>query len=389
MRVVVSCVPQTGHVVPLLALAQAFDARGDEVVVATGPDVAELVLARNLRFHPVGQPLDAWFAALRARTRGFPGDGLAPSRVESYFVPRLFGEIGMALMVDDLLELCRELEAEILVFDPYVFAAPLVAAVSGAHPVVHCIAALMDEDVLGLAADAVSPIWREFGLDVPSAAGLYSGSTLTICPPSLDPAAGRRHTQALRPAPLPVIEPADLPVSFDNPRRPLVYLTLGTFSNNDLDLFRLVIAALEDEQVNVLATVGRDNDPSVLAPLPDNARAERFVPQADVLPHCSAVIHHAGAGTMFGVLSHGLPSLALPQSADNFNNAALMQRAGAAQVLMPGEVTVPAVASKLRAVLESTDISERTRLIADEIRAMPSPDEMAARLAGQFASSPA
>ena len=169
------------------------------------------------------------------------------------------------------------------------------------------------------------------------------------------------------------------------------FVQLAAFvgDDDDLDLFRLVIAALEDEQVNVLATVGRDNDPSVLAPLPDNARAERFVPQADVLPHCSAVIHHAGAGTMFGVLSHGLPSLALPQSADNFNNAALMQRAGAAQVLMPGEVTVPAVASKLRAVLESTDISERTRLIADEIRAMPSPDEMAARLAGQFASSPA
>ena len=66
-----------------------------------------------------------------ARTRGIPGDGLAPSRVEGYFVPRLFGEIGMALMVDDLLELCKVSEPALLVFDPYLFAAPLVAEATG------------------------------------------------------------------------------------------------------------------------------------------------------------------------------------------------------------------------------------------------------------------
>ena len=67
-----------------------------------------------------------------ARERGgYPGDGLAPSRVEGYFVPRLFGEIGMALMVDDLLELCKVIEPALLVFDPYLFAAPLVAAATG------------------------------------------------------------------------------------------------------------------------------------------------------------------------------------------------------------------------------------------------------------------
>jgi hypothetical protein len=90
---------------PLLPLAQAFAGRGDEVVVASGPDAAEAVTSRGLSFRAVGPAFGSWFAALRARTRGVPGDGLAPSRVEGYFVPRLFGEIGMALMVDDLLEL--------------------------------------------------------------------------------------------------------------------------------------------------------------------------------------------------------------------------------------------------------------------------------------------
>jgi MGT family glycosyltransferase len=167
-----------------------------------------------------------------------------------------------------------------------------------------------------------------------------------------------------------------------DPQRPLVYLTLGTFSNNDLDLFRLVLAALEDEPVNVLATIGRDNDPAALAPLPANARVERFVPQTEVLPHCSAVIHHAGAGTMFGVLAHGLPSLALPQSADNFKNAALLTAAGAALTLMPGDVTDAALRSGLRTVLESGSQRQRARHLAEEIAAMPSPGDVAAWLAG-------
>ncbi len=381
MRVIVSCVPQTGHILPLLPLAQAFQARGDEVVVASGPDAEEAVSGAGLSFRVVGPPFDAWFDALRARTRGIPGDGLDPARIESYFAPRLFGEIGTALMIDDLLALSRELQPTLVVFDPYVFAAPLVAAVVGAHGVLHGIGPLMDRHVLDLVADAVSPIWREFGIDVPPAAGVNSGTTLAICPPSLDPdAAGLPGVRALRPAPLPTDEPRALPVSFPEPERPLVYLTLGTFSNNALGLFRLVLDALEDALVNVLATVGRENDPSALAPIPANARVERYIPQNDILPHCTAVIHHAGAGTMFGVLAHGLPSLTLPQSADNFVNAELLASAGAARNLMPGEVTELAVVSGIGAVLDTASYRGRARLLAAEIAAMPSPDEVAATL---------
>ena len=172
-----------------------------------------------------------------------------------------------------------------------------------------------------------------------------------------------------------------MPVSVANPEHPLVYLTLGTFSNNDLDLFRLVLKALEDEPVNVLATIGRDQDPSALAPIPENARVEQYIPQAEVLPHCAAVVHHAGAGTMFGVLAHGLPSVALPQSADNFINANLLTGAGAAITLMPGEVTGAAVEAALRAPCSApAPIVEQARKLADEIAAMPSADYVAAEL---------
>ncbi len=382
MRVIVSCVPQTGHVAPLLPLAEAFVANGDEVTIASGPDAEPVASGRGLAFRVVGPALEFWFSTLSARTRGIPGDGLAPSRVQGYFVPRLFGEIGMALVLDDLLALCRELEPTLLVFEPYFLAAPLVAALTGAHPVLHGIGPRPDPGVMELASDAVSPIWREFGFDVPPAAGIYSGTAVAICPPSFDPVGpGDDRFQALRPTPLPLPEPAPLPVSFAHPGHPLIYLTLGTFSNSDLGLFRLVLAALEDESVNVIATVGRDNDPLELGPTPENARVERFIDQAQLLPHCAAVVHHAGAGTMFGVLAHGLPSLTLPQSADNFINATLLAKAGAAQNLMPGEVTGVSVRSGLRSVLDDAGYRRSAQKIADEIGAMPSPREVASVLA--------
>jgi hypothetical protein len=381
VRVIVSCVPQTGHLVPLLPLAEAFSAQGDEVTVASGPDAEAVATSRGLGFRAVGPGFDAWFDALGRRTRGLPGDGLAPERVESYFVPRLFAEIGTSFMVDDLLKLCEELEPELLVFDPYVFAAPLVAELTGTASVLHNIGALMSVDVLELASDAVSPIWREFGISVPEAAGVFAGTTLAICPYSLDPnVIDLARVRPLRPVPVPLASPFALPVSFPDPARPLVYVTLGTFSNNDLDLFRLILAALDHEPVNVLATIGRDNDPVALAPLPDNARVARFIPQAELLPHCSVVVHHAGAGTTFGVLAHGLPAVAVPQSADNFVMAGRLATSGAARTLMPSEVTADAVRSAVRVALEDPECRYQAQLLAGEIAGMPPPGEVAADL---------
>ena len=84
---------------------------------------------------------------------------------------------------------------------------------------------------------------------------------------------------------------------------------------------------------------------------------------------------------MFGALAHGLPSLALPQSADNFVNATLLAKAGAAQNLMPGEVTEACVRSGLHSVLDDAGYRQRAQLLADEIDAMPSPHEVASLLA--------
>jgi UDP:flavonoid glycosyltransferase YjiC (YdhE family) len=381
MRVLVSCIPQSGHLLPLLPLARAFADQGDDVLVATGADGADAVTAAGLAFRPSGPTFPQWYDALRARTRGVPGDGLLPERVERYFLPRLFGEVGTALVVDDLMSVAAEHQPDLIVFDPVMFAAPLVAEKRGSRAVQHMVGPLYDESTLELVADAVSPIWREFGLQVPEAAGMFADMTLAICPPSLDPrAAAQPGIEWLRPTALPNPAAPAPPHAYDDPARPLVYLTLGTFSNTNLDLFRLVSDALAGDPVNVIVTIGRDNDPGALGVTSPNVHVARFIPQADLLPHCAAVVHHAGAGTTFGLLAHGLPSVALPQGADNFTIADRLATAGASVTLSPGDVTREAVADALRTVLREPSYAESAQQIAAEIAAMPPPEEVAQQL---------
>ena len=70
----------------------------------------------------------------------------------------------------------------------------------------------------------------------------------------------------------------------------------------------------------------------------------------------------------------------LPQSADNFTISGRLAEAGVAQVLMPGEVTAPALRAGLRSVLEVPIHRQRAHELAEEMALMPSPEDVAAKL---------
>ena len=147
----------------------------------------------------------------------------------------------------------------------------------------------------------------------------------------------------------------------------------------------MVLHALAGEPIDVVATVGEQQDPASLGPIPSNNRVERFIPQAELLPSCAAVVHHGGAGTTFGALSHGLPQLIIPQGADNFEHAAMCETAGATLTLRPGEAISVAIARAVRRLLDEPSFAAASRRAAAEIAAMPGPTEVADTLRTLFA----
>lgn len=142
-------------------------------------------------------------------------------------------------------------------------------------------------------------------------------------------------------------------------------------------MFRVVLDAL-DGDISALVTTGRDVDPGELGPAPPRVRLERFVPQAHVLPRAAAVVSHGGSGTTLGALAHALPLVLLPQAADQFDNAARCERAGAAIVIRPDELTADALRSALARVLDDRSLADGAARIAAEIEAMGTPEEVAA-----------
>ena len=378
MRVLVTCVPAAGHLNPLTPLVEALMAQGDEVVVATGTDPGGAVARLGAAQRAAGHTEDHWLGALVQRTRGNPGDGLAPDRIMHYFIPRLFGEVAASDMVDDVIAVGREMEPDLVLAETFAFAGPPAAAALGVPLVHHLIGPMLPHDVIELVNDAVTPMWRSLGLDSPRHAGIYSGVTIAISPPSFETLAlPEGEALPLRPTTLPTRPPAPT-------EPPTVYLTMGTFFGGNSAVFRAVLDGLADEAVRVVATVGADQDPSVLTPVPANATVERFIPQADLLPECSLVVHHGGAGTMFGALAHGLRQVVVPQGADNFIHGDLITRAGVGTTIGPDELTPDRVRRDVVSLLGDDDAAHAGRRLAEEIRAMPSAADVAAELRTRF-----
>jgi UDP:flavonoid glycosyltransferase YjiC (YdhE family) len=141
--------------------------------------------------------------------------------------------------------------------------------------------------------------------------------------------------------------------------------------NQAPEVFRAVIDGCLAHPVNLLLTTGPDFDAAQLGRLPPAVRVSPFVPQAAVLPHCRAVVSHAGAGTMLGALCHGLPQLCLPQGTDQPSNTAALLPTGAALALEPEQITADRVAAALGRLLDEPGFGHAAGRLRAEIDQMP------------------
>jgi UDP:flavonoid glycosyltransferase YjiC (YdhE family) len=385
MKVLFSAVPEAGHLNPLLPFARALADRGHAVAFASAPAFARRAAAAGFAAHPVGDELDAWFAELARRVGGPPGEGLAPEAIEGWFVPRLFAQVGAERTIAPLAAVVTAWRPDLVVHDPYQFAAPLAATLAGVPHVTHGLGPLPPLDVFEQAGEAVAPLWREQGAQPPPYAGVFAHAYLSVSPSSLEgalPVALSGRVWPLQPVGYDARGPStDAPGWLAGlPNRPTVYATLGTHLNTDRAVFRAILDGLADQDVNVIVTVGENNDPAWVGPAPRNARVERYIPQSVLLDRCAVVVSHGGSGTILPALARGIPLLLIPQGADNFTNAARCEQAGVGITVRPGEVSAGAIRAGLRRLLDGTTFRDSSRRVAAEIAAMPAPSQVVGQL---------
>lgn len=368
MRILFGSWPGYGHLLPMVPLIRAAQQGGHEVVVSSGEDMSTLIGQLGGSAHRSGLTLAESYARL-------PDQVIVsqlPAEEQPGFAARHFFGAGAVDRARDVLHLLDTWRPDLVVHDTVELGSATAAAMHGIAHVTHGYGPMVPR-TLDFAA-AIGSAISDAGL-VDPIPGVLAAPYVDICPPGLRGSEPSPWTAVhpLRPSPGEVGPDVGAGIDFSELSHPdTVYVTLGTIMNQSPGVFRAVIEGCTRRPVNLVVTTGPGFDPAVLGPLPPAVRTAPFLPQAAVLPHCRAVVSHAGAGTILGALCHGLPQLCLPQGTDQpFNTAALLPT-GAALALQPDEITADAVADALGRLLEEPSFRQAAHRLRAEIDTMPS-----------------
>lgn len=374
MRVLFTTQPAYGHFFPLVPLARELVASGHEVLVATAKRFCPVVEASGLRAVPAGMDWEETHGGMAA---AFPALlEVPPEGAKDFVIGQLFAGVTAMRTVPDLLGICETWRPDVLVRENTEFGAVVVADLTGVpHVAVQAVAfAHLEESRESLRLN-LSLVRGGFGLAPDLALDrLYPHFVISFVPPSLHEAGGRlpdtlSHLRA------PVF---DRPEGESLPHwvgvldeRPTVCMTLGTVFTGRSERYVVVIEGLADEPVNLVVTTGQRHDPQAFGPLPPNVHVERYVPQSLLFPHCAAVIHHGGSGTVLAALTHALPQVIVPMGADQTNNARRCRELGAARVISGDDYSPATVREAVSAVLHDDSYRRAAGRLRAEIAHLP------------------
>ena len=367
----------------MLPLAQAFQQRGHGVAWATSPDALPGLGQTGFELFRAGLAMDE---ARRIYHQRWPqAASLYGEEHAGYMFPRLFGGVVAPAMIADL-EAALDLYApHLVILEPAALAMPLVCQRRGVKYVLHAYGLMLPQSHLTEAMREFSPHWQRAGIDSPQDAGLYRNLYIDIAPPSLQTSTeiGPGYSQLLSPTTFQTkYEPA-LPErllhAMTCSTRPKIYLTFGTVFNQ-LEALRTAAMGLSRLDAVVVVTVGGSGNMDDFSSLPENVYVERYLNQAALLEHCSAVVSHGGAGTVLGTAVYGVPQLILPQAADHFRNARALANVGAGLAIGNDQCTPGAVEAATLCLLSTRSYVDAAQCLADEIRLMPTADDVVSKL---------
>jgi UDP:flavonoid glycosyltransferase YjiC (YdhE family) len=373
VRVLFTAAPVPSHFQIHIPFALALRNAGHDVALASGPDIVPRIERLGLPAVSVGPPLVA--------QRPPPSD---PAERflwawEEYFVGRAAAE-----RLGDVFEYCQAWLPDLVVRENTEFAGCVAAEALG---IPHAIIQLGNIEATQQLAAGVLTAWlddlrADMGLPPdPDLAMMYRYLLLLLVPRSF-------HGWSI---PLPTTARFLRPVSFDRtgdeglpdwvdalPHKQTVYMTLGTVHNARVDLFALVIDALRDEPLNLIITVGRNQDPSQFGPQPAHVKIERYIPQSLLLPRCDLMINCAGMSSLRTAFEHALPLVLLPLASDHPVNAARCETIGVARVLDPRTASPASVRDAVKTVLSDPSYRSHAKQLQQEMMAMPGPERAVA-----------
>jgi UDP:flavonoid glycosyltransferase YjiC (YdhE family) len=369
MRAILSSIPQHGHLLPLLPLARALRAQGDEVAFLTGAGMGPVLLAEDIPLLPAGPMPDVLGEETFRRTGENPFIHPTPTAAAAFFAG-----VRIDLSAEEALAGGRAFEPDLVIRERLDYLGPLVAADRGVPLATLTFGPAVPPFLIDVVDEAARSQYTARNLPTPA-----DRWYLDTCPPALQ-VDGWQHPptwHALRPEPHRDNGDAVAPPKAS--ARPRVLVTFGTFFNAPEKMTPL-LRELSTVDVDIVVTLGLVSTADQYDVDQDRVTFVPFTALSTLLTGVDVVLTHGGAGTTLGSLAAGIPLVLTPVGADNFLNAGQVAAAGAGISLLPDQATPPAVAAAVRTVLAEFRYREAAASVAKEIAAMPTPTEVAAEL---------
>lgn len=170
-------------------------------------------------------------------------------------------------------------------------------------------------------------------------------------------------------------------------RRPLVVVSMSTTFMNQEHAIQRCIDAASAMPVRALVTVGPTLEPTSFRH-EENVAIVKSAPHDQVFEHATAVVTHAGMGTVSRALAHGLPLVCMPMGRDQSDIAARVQWHGAG-VRVGRSASASDLKEAVQRVLGDVSLRHAAERLRDEIEADLKADRAVAELeALAFADDP-
>ncbi len=111
-----------------------------------------------------------------------------------------------------------------------------------------------------------------------------------------------------------------------------------------------------------------------------------YAPHAQLFPHCAAIIHHGGIGTVGQALRAGKPQLVVPHMGDQYDHAHRIVGLGIGATLKASRFKEQIAAPVLRALLDNCYIREKAAALAASIASEDGPATAASAIEAMLES---
>ncbi|MFF4404969.1 glycosyltransferase [Streptomyces sp. NPDC001262] len=157
--------------------------------------------------------------------------------------------------------------------------------------------------------------------------------------------------------------------------RPFVFAGFGTVVYalpGSEEFVAEVIDALGELDANAVLAVGSRGDELAYGPVPENVRLVRFIEQSLMLEGADLFITHGGLNSIKEALRPGIPMVALPVLEDHRHNAEQLARIGLSKTVGLREASAASIADACAEVLTTPSYRAKARRLQRHIHAQPS-----------------